>query len=275
MNLLVFFQKTKYQILIHSRVLIFLVLFLNSFNLSYSQSEMNDLPKKIIDSLINKYEKIPRYTDSIQITVLRVYQNKTDSVRANNSIKTKFIRPYYLELEGVHRKENTPVKIEAGVFYNKKSNEFFAWAKRGNYPLEIKARELEYAFARSTGALGCSINDITCLLLPNEMKSYTPFPDYDIINMLSDEIIRDDECYVIQISKSYEDLDNSINQNIKSQGLTTVKGDKTIYWIRKSDLMILKYKKVVNFENGDNIQVANIYPLLKDAQSLQERNFPY
>ena len=163
--------------------------------------------------------------------------------------------------------------INTGLYYNEKINESVFWVQRGDRPIELDKKSLNVSVASTVGTLGGIGCFIPRLLLPDTISSRNTFINFDKILRLPDENIRTQDCYKLQLFFINKRMNEPIYKERKAQGFSIEKSYDTIYWIRKSDFMVLKYIRSVNYDEKKTLQIVNIYPLLKQAKNLKSRKF--
>lgn len=238
----------------------FLLILLFQVNQMDAQDIKSIQAEAIIDSVFAQYASLSKYQDSVSI---RFEKNAEDDL-IQKSYSQLYIRPTYFEVFGNRRVVNSSQEINTGFYHNEAEGSSLAWVKRGVFPMEFKPCSFNSGIARTVGSFGTSANLIPRLLFPGEVDGSDKLTNYKSAERLADEVIRDEDCFVLRLIFEDKLIPKMSSEKIRSN---------ITYWIRKKDFYILKYQLSIEASQMDQIEIADIFPFPTNKEIQVLRKF--
>lgn len=226
---------------------IFLLISLLSVNQMIAQDSKPIEAEVVIDSILFQYANLPTYQDSVRIR----FEKNEEVDLIWKSYSQLFIRPTYFEVFGKRRVVDSSQEINTGFYHNEAEGSSLAWVKRGVFPMEFQPCSLNSGIARTVGSFGTSANLIPRLLLPGEVDGSDKLMNYKSAERLADEVIRDEDCFVLRLIFEDKLIPKMSSGKIRSN---------IIYWVRKKDYYILKYQLSIEASKINQIEIADFFP---------------
>ena len=250
---------------------LFTLFFISIPLLSFSQ----DLSATaILDSIVNRYQSLPAYQDTGRITCSRIVDEIEEPFTFFHTFSSFFLRPNYYEIEAYRPTNKWHSTIKVGIYYNERNEENKAWKQRGDLPKEVTDRPLDHAITVMAGETGGMSSFTSRLLMPEKVPGKYPIMRHDTLIRLPDEKIRDQDCYQL-LFKYKHDMNNPLYTGLLAESKAGFRSHEGIYWVRKSDFMIIRIKTISDKITKKWVKIVDIYPLPEAAQKLEPRKFVY